>query len=181
MKKFLFPLLLAAAGFASACSPIHTMKDGVSFEGLTRYFINPAEGGDYVFKFSGGRAQIDAMVSSDIEANLSRRGFKRVSDRNDAQFELTPAFTEWNFNYPSQVPPSPETPRPGEIGTSSQGAYATMEIRAALPGMEGIAWRGYSSIKTTRETFGAARIKSQVDGCLRDFPPQPGERADLSL
>ena len=162
----------AAALLFAACAPTQEVRDGASFEGLTKYYIMPVSGGDSFFAKLGDRKEYDNYLYDAIKELMSGRGFENVATPEEAQFALRPIYSEWNYNTPlasdvdfrmNDMPPP---------GVSRTQLYLNLEIEAYLPSIEKWAWRGFSYTKLARDNMSVAVIKEQVKWCLQHFPPE---------
>ena len=175
MKKSGFFSALAGTLALALCSCAtyftQEMKDGVSFEGLKKVYVEPARGGAEVFSVYAGTSRVASEVATQTGEWLRENGYEVVSNPSEAQFIFVPL---WNVSYETTdyIPGDPNTIHGGPFRDSSVRPYAVLEMQAKFPGSDEWVWRGFSPVKAYPEMFTSSSIRSQVNWCLQHFPPE---------
>jgi hypothetical protein len=173
MKKFLALISLAVSTFMfTACAPTQEMREGVSFEGLTHYYIMPISGGDNFFRQFGNRQRFDDALIEGIKEIMAERGFTHVATPEEAQFALRPIYSEWTFNDTFRDQSSSRMWDNTPIALRQNQLFVNLEIEAYLPNMERWAWRNFSYTRISRNNISFALIREQARWCLMHFPPE---------
>ena len=175
MKKVLL-LVAAAAAMLAACNIPQIQRDDVSFEGLKTFYVEAPKNGGQLFDRVPNAKECDDIIVAEISSNLENKGYKRVSDKNQAQMIFVPV---WSVSIES----TDEVAEMTNFAIMQNGGYnptpfgidqycATLEIQAFLKGDDRWGWRGFSPIQTKANNITTAMLKNQVTWALEYFPPE---------
>lgn len=176
MKLISKVLLSALLPLLAACSVTQEVKDNVSFEGLTRIYVENISGATQLSSYYMNGEEINACVKADILAFLKERGYEPAADKASAQIIFVPI---WNFSMKNPLTDNPfyggdinSTASYGDYYLLNPQYYATLEVQAYLPGREDWVWRGFSPLNMDRQNATSSMISEQVRWCLEYFPPE---------
>lgn len=175
--KFISKVLFAALlPLLAACSVTQEVKDDVSFEGLTRIYVEDISNVTQLSSYYMNGEEINAFVKADIASFLKERGYEPVADKASAQIIFVPI---WNFSMKNPLTDNPfyggdinSTASYGDYYLLNPQYYATLEVQAYLPGREDWVWRGFSPLNMDRQNATTNMIGEQVRWCLQYFPPE---------
>ncbi len=168
MKKMFSLLILALPFVLGGCSFTQEVQDGVTFEGLKTFYVEPPEGGSRLLNTYGTAGAIDETLRTSIADFLKAEGYEEVDSRAAAQIIFRPL---WSVSMKEN--PLNDYISDAKIRVDSGEYYATLEIQAILPNSDYIwAWRGFSPIEMTAKNTTDSVIREQVRWCLEKFPPE---------
>lgn len=174
MKK-LITSIMAASFLLCGCQSFYTqeVKDGVSFAGLTKVYVERARGGEEVFNVYSLSESVNTEVAIVSREILALQGYQVVDNKDDAQIIFIPI---WNVSYEPVnddfgASRNMRSSASFQIGFPQMRPYATLEMQAWFPSRDEWVWRGFSAIQSTPADFGTADVKRHVVWCLQHFPP----------
>lgn len=176
MNNKIFAALIGTISVAliCACSFTQEIKEGISFRGLDKFYIEKPICPIGIFDACGGREIIDTKLYKAIEECLKEKGMTRVSNKNEAQIIFVPLWnisereiptynTPYNLNLPVQPLP---------IGGNPYKKAVSLEMQAWFPDMDSWVWRGFSPMEVSPLMMTSGSIRDQVDWCFKHFPPE---------
>lgn len=174
MKKLIFAII--ATGLLCGCQSFFTqeLKEGKSFAGLTKVYVEKARGGQEVFNVYSLSEKVNMQVAIIACEILSEKGYTVVDSKEEAEIVFVPV---WNVSYEPANDDLGSMRNMRSSSTFSISAnnmipYATLELQAWLQPLNEWAWRGFSAIQSTPSDFGTSGIKRHLIWCLQHFPPE---------